>query len=67
MQDFCKHQNGENGICGTPASLTEIRLAFAEVPQALHDVSAVSDKTEGLHSKPKTVCPKTEAYVEFTL
>ena len=33
MQNFCKRQNGRNGICRNPANATEIRLAFAEMLQ----------------------------------
>ena len=33
MQDFCKRQNGRNGICRNAANATEIRLAFAEMLQ----------------------------------
>ena len=34
LQDFCKHQNGGNGICRNAASATEIWLAFAGMLQA---------------------------------
>ena len=33
LRDFRKHQNGENGSCGTPASMKKGKMVFAELPQ----------------------------------
>ena len=34
LRNFRKHQNGENGVCGTSASIKMEKMAFAELPQA---------------------------------
>ena len=34
LQDFCKHQNGRNGLCRNAANAMGIRLAFAGTLQA---------------------------------
>ena len=34
MRNFRKHQNGENGPCGTSASIKMEKMAFAGLPQA---------------------------------
>ena len=33
MQDFCKRQKGENGLCRTPASAKKEKTALAELLQ----------------------------------
>ena len=35
MRNFCKRQNGENGLCRTSASVKKEKMAFAELLQAL--------------------------------
>ena len=34
LRNFRKHQNGENGLCGTSASIKMEEMALAELPQA---------------------------------
>jgi len=34
LRNFRKHQNGENGVCGTSASIKMEKMALAELPQA---------------------------------
>ena len=34
LRSFRKHQNGENGLCGTSASVKMEKMAFAGLPQA---------------------------------
>ena len=34
LRNFRKHQNGENGVCGTSASIKMGKMALAELPQA---------------------------------
>ena len=34
LRNFRKHQNGENGVCGTSASIKMEKMAFAELLQA---------------------------------
>ena len=34
LRNFRKHQNGENGVCGTSASIKMEEMALAEFPQA---------------------------------
>ena len=34
LRNFRKHQNGENGPCGTPTSIEMEKMALAELPQA---------------------------------
>ena len=34
LRNFRKHQNGENSVCGTSASIKMEKMAFAELPQA---------------------------------
>ncbi|PNE24337.1 hypothetical protein BHU16_07575 [Tannerella sp. oral taxon 808] len=33
LQDSCKRQNGENGVCRTPANVKTEKMAFAELLQ----------------------------------
>ncbi|ETK01386.1 hypothetical protein N425_09870 [Tannerella sp. oral taxon BU063 isolate Cell 2] len=33
LRDFRKHQNGENGVCGTSASIKMEEMALAGFPQ----------------------------------
>ena len=67
LQDFCKRQNGRNGVCRNAANATEIRLAFAGTLQAPRRYGWPSQERCKLHGNTVGLCRNAANATEIWL